>query len=156
MNIKIKKATPKDIGGIITMIKQICDYERKLDKYYKPFSKYKDLDKAVTKSLKDKNTIVIVAKSDKQIIGYGESTIEKAPNYVFTSNKIGFIGTIIINSKHRGRGVGKKILNELLKWLKSKKVKNIELEVNAYNDIGIAFWKNNNFFTYRLKMRRDL
>lgn len=156
MNIKIKKATLQDVDGIIVMLKQICDYEHKLDKYYKPFSKYKDLDKVVIKSLKDKNTIVFVAKSDKQVIGYSEGTIEKAPNYASISCKIGYIDTIIIDDKYRGKGIGKKILNELMKWFEGKKIKNIELEVNAYNKLGVDFWKNNNFFTYRLKMRRDL
>ena len=156
MNIKIKKATSQDINGIIEMIKQICDYECKLDEYYKPFSEYKDLEKEVVKSLKDKNTIVFLAKLDKKIIGYCEGYIEKAPNYALTPNKIGYINTMIIDDKHRGKGVGKKILNEMLKWFKGKKIKNIELEVSARNDVGIDFWKNNNFFTYRLKMRRDL
>ena len=45
---------------------------------------------------------------------------------------------------------------DVVKFFKSKKIKNIELEVDARNNLGIDFWKNNNFFAYRLKMRRDL
>jgi len=156
MNIKITKATSKDIKGVIIMIKQICDYECGLDKYYKPFSKYKDLEKEVARSLKNKNTIVFLAKLDKKIIGYCAGGIEKAPNYALTTNKIGYVDTIIIDDKCRGKGVGKKILNKLMKWFEGKKIKNIELEVNAHNKLGIDFWKSNNFFTYRLKMRRGL
>ena len=155
MNIKIKKATSRDILGIIEMIEQICDYHCNFDKYYKPFAKYDNLEKEVLGSLEDKNTIVLLAKLDKKIIGYCVGGVDSAPNYA-PKIKIGYIYTVIISDKYRGRGVGKKILDELMKWFEDKKIKNIELEVDARNKLGIDFWKNNNFFTYRLKMRRDL
>lgn len=155
MNIKITKATPEDMAGIIEMIKQICDYHCSFDKYYKPFAKYSNLEKEVLGSLKDKNTIVLLAKVDKKIIGYCVGGVGNAPSYA-QKIKIGYIYTVIINDEHRGKGVGKKILDELMKWFKNKKIKNIELEVDARNKLGIDFWKNNNFFIYRLKMRRDL
>jgi ribosomal protein S18 acetylase RimI-like enzyme len=155
MTIKIQKATNQDVSGIIEMIKQICDYQCELDKYYRPFLKYKNLEKEVLGSLKDKNTIVLLAKLDKKIIGYCVSGVEKAPSYAAVA-QIGYIYTVIIDNKYRGKGIGKKILNELMKWFKIKKIKNIELEVDARNSIGVDFWKNNNFFTYRLKLRRDL
>ncbi len=43
-----------------------------------------------------------------------------------------------------------------MEWFEGKKIKNIELEVDVRNKLGVDFWENNNFFTYRLKMRRDL
>jgi len=155
MNIKIIKATFKDIAEIITMIKQICDYHCNFDRYYKPFSEYNDLEKEVSESLKDKNTVVLLAKLDKKIIGYCVGGIEEAPSYA-SKIKIGYIYTVIINEKFRGKGIGKNILEELMKWFKDQNIKNIELEVDARNKLGIDFWKNNNFFSYRLKMRKDL
>ena len=155
MNIKITKATIKDIIGIIEMIKQICDYHCNFDKYYKPFSEYNNLEKEVSGSLKNKNTIVLLAKLNKKIIGYCVGGVESAPSYA-PKIKIGYIYTVIISNEYRGKGVGKKILDELMQWFNEKNIKNIELEVDARNKLGIDFWKNNNFFTYRLKMRRDL
>ena len=155
MIIKISKATKQDVGGIIKMIKQTCDYHYEIDKYYKPFSYYKNLEKEVSKSLKDKNMIFLLAKLDTKIIGYCEGGIGKDSNYTLP-RQIGYIYTLIIENKYRRKGVGKKMLNKLMKWFKNKKVKNIELEADARNNIGIDFWKNNKFFTYRLKMRQDL
>ena len=155
MNIKITKATSEDMIGMIEMIKQICDYHCNFDRYYKPFVKYNNLEKEVLRSLKDKNTIFLLAKSDKKIIGYCEGGITSAPSYA-SPTKIGYIYTLIVNDKHRGKGIGKKLLDELMKWFKKKNIKNIELEADARNKIGIDFWQNNNFFTYRLKMRQDL
>ena len=155
MNIKITKATSGDIVGIIEMIKQICDYHCNFDRYYKSFAEYNNLEKEVSGSLKDKNTIVLLAKLDKKIIGYCVGGVDSAPNYA-QKIKIGYIYTVIISDEYRGKGIGGKILNELMKWFKQKNIKNIELEIDARNKLGIDFWKNNNFFTYRLKMRRDL
>ena len=137
------------------MIKQICDYHYKIDKYYKPFSCYKNLEKEVLRSLKDKNMIFLLAKLDTKIIGYCEGGTKKDSSYTLP-RQIGYIYTLIIDNKYRRKGVGKKMLSKLMKWFKNKKVKNIELGVDARNNIGIDFWENNKFFTYRLKMRQDL
>ncbi len=137
------------------MIKQVCDYHCNFDKYYKPFSKYENLEKKISESLKDKNEITLLAKLDDKIVGYCAGGVENAPNYAAKA-KIGCIYTAIINDEYRKKGIGKKIMSELMKWFKDKKIKNIELEVDARNKAGMDFWINNNFFTYRLKMRRDL
>ena len=39
MKFKLRKATMKDLNEIVELNKEIADYHRKIDKYYKPGSK---------------------------------------------------------------------------------------------------------------------
>jgi GNAT superfamily N-acetyltransferase len=105
--------------------------------------------------MKDRNTKIIIAEKNKKIIGYFMGAIEKAPSYVI-SKEIGVIFDAFIEKEYRNKGVGKKIFKELLKWFKKKKVKHIELTVDARNKIGLSAWKRFGFFDFRLKMRLDL
>ena len=155
MKINIRKATNKDLNKIMELIKDVTDYHYKIDKYYKPFSKYKGLDKYTEDQLKDKNVKILVAEEDGKIIGRIVGAIIKAPPYI-TPKKIGNIDDTFIKNDYRHKAVGKKLLNELLKWFKEKKVKHIELSVDARNEIGIRAWKKFGFYDYRIEMRKDL
>lgn len=154
-NIKIRKAAKKDVKGILHLVEQMVVYHCKFDNYYKPLSKYKNLEKEIKLSLKNKDMLVLVAELEKEIVGYYAGGIEKAPSYA-DANKAGFLYAMIVDDKHRRKQIGKKLLRELIKWFEQKKIKHIEGEVDSRNRIGLNFWRKNGFFDYRIKIRFDL
>ncbi len=155
MKITIRKATNKDLSKLMELIKDVVDYHYKIDKYYKPFSKYKGLDKYAEGQLKDKNVKMLVAENNGEIIGRIVGIIIKAPPYI-TPKKIGNIDDAFIKENYRNKEIGKKLINELFKWFKEKKIKHIELSVDARNNIGIKAWKKFGFYDYRIEMKKDL
>ncbi|MBU1179302.1 GNAT family N-acetyltransferase [Patescibacteria group bacterium] len=155
MKIITKKAANKDLDGIMELVKNTTNYHYKIDKYYKPFSKYKGLDKYTKNQIKNKNIKMLIAEDGGKIIGRIIGVITKAPSYV-TPKKIGEIDDVFIKKNYRRKGIGKKLFKELLKWFKIKKIKHIELSVDARNKIGVNAWKKFGFYDYRVKMRKDL
>ena len=153
--IIIREAVKRDAKDIVNLLKQVADYHRKFDKYYRPSSSYKNLERAVLDSLGNRGEKVVLAESDGKIVGYCAGAMGKAPNYT-ALKKIGSIDTMIVDEKHRKSGVGEKLCKELMSWFKEKKIKHIELEVDTRNNPGINFWRKAGFFEYRLKMRKDL
>ncbi len=153
--MRIREATGKDLREMMELVKGMTDYHHKLDKYYKPFSKYKGLEKYVKEQLKDKNVKTLVAEEEGKIIGRIVGVIIKAPPYL-AFKKIGNIDDTFIREKYRHRGIGEKLLKELLKWFGEKKIKHIELSVDARNEIGVRAWKKFGFYDYRIEMRKDL
>jgi len=153
--ITIRKANINDLKEILKLIRKSINYHRKLDKSYRPFSKHFNLEKHVKKSLKNKNKLYFVAQDEnnEKIIGYFIALIEKAP-YSFTMQKyVGVIADAYIDPKYRKKGLGKKIFKEIIKWFKSRKIKYIELDVDARNKIGIKTWKKYGFYEFRMKMK---
>ncbi|MFH1744973.1 MAG: GNAT family N-acetyltransferase [bacterium] len=155
MSTKIKKAKKEDIPNILKLVEKIVDYHCEIDKYYKPYKSYDKLEEHLEKTIKDKNQKIIVAEENSEIIGYFVVGIEKAANYTVAKN-IGIIDSAFIKKEYRNKGIGQKLFGQALEYLKSRKIKHIELDVDARNDLGINFWKENKFFGFRIKMRRDL
>ena len=151
----IRKANINDLPEIIVMAKEMADYHRSLDKYYKPAESYKNLEQDFEKELSDKNILFLAAAKNGNIAGYFRGAIEPSPMYV-TPKKIGVIYDIYVKGNHRKQGVGELLMKEVLDWFESKNIKNIELSVDARNTSAINFWKKFGFFEYKLRMRIDL
>lgn len=153
----IRNATKRDIQSIIELVRQMVDYHQVIDRYYKTYSNYdsRKITSHYISLIEDRNTKIIVAEENKEVIGYFMGTIEKASQYALPK-EIGVIFDAFIKKEYRNKGVGKKIFKELLEWFKKKKVKHIELTVDARNKIGLRVWKKFGFFDFRLKMRLDL
>ena len=106
-------------------------------------------------TIENRDRIIIVAEENNKIIGYFKGGIENAPNYI-TPKKIGVIDDAFIKKEHRNKGIGDKLLNQMIKYFRIKKIKYIGLSVDARNTIGVNFWKENDFFEHRIEMRKIL
>jgi len=154
--IKIIEAKKKDINSIVKMAKEMADFHRKIDDYYKSGKEHeKRLRALALKSFGKRNIKALIAKDKNKILGYGVASIEKPRDYV-RHKKIGYIKGLYVKEAYRGRGVGKQIFNKFLEWFKSRNIKYIELSVDSRNKIGISVWKKYGFFEYQKKMRMDL
>ena len=152
----IRKAELEDIDAIAELAKQLADYHRKLDRYYKPGSETEsEFKKFLARNMGRRNTRVLVAEIDGRIIGYFIGKIER-PNPCFVPEKIGKISDAFIKEKYRKSGTGRAMFSELLKWFRKKGIKHIELSVDSRNKLGIKVWQNLGFKEFMKKMRLDL
>ncbi len=156
MNFKIRKATLNDIDTIVELNKQLADYHRKIDKYYKPGSETrKGFKKYLLEIIGKRNVKIIVVEINNKIIGYFIGTIEKAKPFV-VPKRIGRVSDAFVEEKYRKSGIGKMMFNELIQWFKKNKIKHIELSVDSRNEIGIKTWQKFGFREFMKKTRLDL
>lgn len=102
-----------------------------------------------------KNAIVYCSY-DKQVNGF----ISFYANDV--DIKIGFLSMIIISKDFQGNGIGKHLMDKMLKDLRKLQFDYVDLEVNKSNEIAIKFYEKYGFyrlekttessFFYRLKV----
>ena len=63
--------------------------------------------------------------------------------------------TIAVQEGHQGRGVGRALMNELLRWAReAPQVEKVELQVRASNDRAIALYRSLGFVEEGRKTRR--
>jgi phosphinothricin acetyltransferase len=92
------------------------------------------------KALCESSTLCLVVENTGQIIGFGSLI----PYYLPTVGEIGRIEDVIIDENYRGQGLGRNLLNELIKLAKENNLLKLQLTSNPqrlaarnlYQDLG--------------------
>jgi GNAT superfamily N-acetyltransferase len=136
MKIVYKKINQENVITVNTM----------LSKYISSFKLKKDFNSIYKKLTLQKNNISIIACSKKKAIGYASINF----NISIRGGVRGYINDVVVEKEYRKKGIGKSLINILLKYAKKKKCFKIILEskkknFNFYRSCGYKL----NSFTMR-------
>ncbi len=98
-----------------------------------------------------KNGLFLVIEDNNGLAGYGNGMIYKSPY----DSKF-HIWYLFVDKEHRRMGLGRKIIQEMTKFAKSKKVNKVVLDVNPVNKPALNLYKNLGFSVNKYKMVRKL
>lgn len=138
----IRLAKKEDIEQIyylfLELFKEEDNSAKESAKFLKDLrSRKKDFQKSVRKELLrqmlEKNSIYLVAEIESKLVGYCYGTVSKTKDPFFRPATIGYLNSIIVLKKFRGKGIAKKLHNELLRGFKKKKCSTVYLEVFTSN-----------------------
>jgi GNAT superfamily N-acetyltransferase len=154
--ITIRKAKLVDLASLANLGIELLKYHVKFDKYYTPNKNAKnEYLKFFKRSIYSPEKYVLVAETNNKIVGYAIGELIRRPP-VYVVRNIGGLSDMFILSDYRKSGVGKRFFDELIKWFKSKKVKYIELSVDARNEIGKKAWDKYGFKDFHFKKKLKL
>lgn len=141
-SIKIRKLQKKDLyNGFLLSL----DSLRK-SSHLKP----KKANTIFDKISKNPDYIIYVAISDGKVIGATTLLIEQ--KFIHDGGKVGHIEDVVVRKEYQGKGVGKKIVNALLKYAEKKGCYKTILDCT---DDLIPFYKNLGFKRHSNSMRFD-
>jgi len=140
----------------VELNKQLADYHRRIDRYYKPGSETeKSFRKHLLEIMRKRSVKILVAESDNKIIGYFIGRIERAKPFV-APERIGRISDAFVEARYRNSGIGRRMFEELIRWFRKNKIKHVELSVDSRNKSSIKIWRKFGFKEFMKKMRLDL
>lgn len=151
----IRSAKKSDLPELMKLLEEMVIYHTKIDRYYKSFSKYSGLKEEVESWLFNKEMKVLVAEDDGELVGYAQVSAEDAPTYAAVL-KIGVVYDMYVREPYRRSGIANRMFTEAMAWFEKKKIKNIELSVDARNTAGVKYWESLGFSVYKFRMRKDL
>ena len=100
----------------------------------------------MTNDINDKNTIILIAELEKNLIGYiSVSIISLEDAYI---EKIAVLHEIAVEEEYQELGIGKSLLDSCIKILKDAKVGYIKLSMFKENIKANNFYKKNGFQPY--------
>ena len=99
--------------------------------------------KKLSRWLKKKDAIIYVAE-DKRIVGYGMGEVIDYPPFI-EGKKFGELDEVYVLPEYREMGIGKKLTNKVIEFLKKKKVDTIEGYVDTKNKLALKSWKKMGF-----------
>jgi glucosamine-phosphate N-acetyltransferase len=141
-SIKIRKLQKKDLyNGFLLSL----DALRK-SSHLKP----KKANTIFDKISKNPDYVIYVAIRDEKVIGATTLLIEQ--KFIHDGGKVGHIEDVVVRKEYQGKGVGKKIVNELLKYAEKKGCYKTILDCS---DDLIPFYKNLGFKRHSNSMRFD-
>ncbi|OGM89796.1 hypothetical protein A3J77_01260 [Candidatus Wolfebacteria bacterium RBG_13_41_7] len=153
--MKIRKAIKKDIPAISGLIKEMANYHNKIDKFYKVSLSGETIKSYIKEFLEDKNRIIIVAEENKKLIGYIFGSIKIYPVYI-SEKKSGYLDEAFVSVDYRKKGIGKKLFFEFIKWLKSKKIKDVTSSVDKRNKTSLKIWEKLGFHTHKFTNKVEI
>lgn len=150
--IHIRKATLNDLPILYECEQGIITAERPYDETLKTgYINYYDI-KAMIES---NETEVLVAVFEKEIVGSAYARIEKAKPYLKHSH-YAYLGFMYVNPAYRGKGINKKIIEELKIWALSRNLNEVRLDVYNDNHSAIRAYEKAGFKKHLINMRMEI
>jgi len=111
------------------------------------------IDFSIKQILRDKNCNCLVVEGNGKIVGFGALVLNMVP----CRGYIAKIEDVLVDEKYRGQGLGKKLMQELIKIAKNKKIKIVNLTsspkrvgaIKLYTSLGFKLLETN---VYKLEL----
>lgn len=154
-NMNIRNATVKEINSIVALQKEFTLYSRGHDVFLVPAENYAAEQAAETKkAFEKKNMLIHVAETNDTIIGYLIGAIKQRPQWRI--NRIGHVLEVFVSRSHRGKGIGKALMEKFFDEIKKQGVEYVDLSVYVNNHEALDFYKKLGFEEYKKYVRKKL
>lgn len=155
MTVQIRRATTRDIKEILPVWGQLADYHTELDSSFAPSRHWPREYGAYLRTLMSRDdAIAVVAKEGTEVVGYAVGRITMLPSF-FENRHRGYVHDVFVKEEYRRRGIGRRLVEEVLTWFRRHDVALVELTV-AVNNNAIPFWQRLGFQTYMHQMKLQL
>ncbi len=137
----IRPLEQRDVDSLAPLVDQFVSANKTLT--YRPDYRTAFCDSAM-KILNDKDAVIFVAEETGEIIGLIAGRIcDNGP--IILPEKIGYVGTTVVLSKFRRKGIAKGLWEKLNEWFLSRGVEEVQLYVVPDNDEAKGFWQGRGF-----------
>ncbi|NML68265.1 GNAT family N-acetyltransferase [Chryseobacterium sp. RP-3-3] len=145
-----REATEQDLEVLLEFEQGIVTAERPFNSTLKDGEiHYYDLLHLV----QSEDSLVLVTEEDHEIIASGYAKVKKPDNNYSNFDQYAYLGFMYVKPEHRGKGVNKLILDELVSWAKSKDISEIRLDVYAENESAVKAYEKAGFESLLVTMR---
>lgn len=141
--IDIRPAKISEINTIQDLSHALFESDGPRDKHLNHNWPYEDGKKYFKKRIIDPEYICVVADINNEVIGYLSGAV--LPVDSWRPVKRTELENMFVAEKFRREGVGKKLIEEFIKWSKGKKADKATVDVYASNKKAIKFYKREGF-----------
>ena len=151
-DISIRRATSADLPKLAEFLQFLVAAERPFDPTLKEGEIfYYNIEEFIS----DEKSEILVIDYKHQIIGCGYAQVRSAKPYQ-NHELFGYLGFMYVSPEFRGNGLNNLLLDDLKKWVLSKGITEIRLEVYSENEAAIKAYEKAGFKQILTTMRCDI
>ena len=130
--LQIKKVKTQDLDFIY---KSICELENEeLD--------FEVFTAIFNENLANPNNLYLIAENDNEGVGFISFHTQ---NLLHHCGRVGEIQEFFIHEKHRGKGVGRELIEKIMQYAEEHKLKSIEVTTNKRRVENVMIYENLGF-----------
>jgi ribosomal protein S18 acetylase RimI-like enzyme len=154
----IRRATPADLptigrlGALLVQLHHDFDAKRFIAATSQTASSYAAF---LGTQLDEADVAVLVAQENGEVIGYAYAGLE-GYDYMSFRGPAGALYDIVVDPEHRGRGVGRLLLDAALAFLKSRGAPRVVLMTAEQNEPAQRLFTSAGFRPTMIEMTREL
>lgn len=141
--MEIRFAKPEDVAGILALLRQVgrVHHDGRPDLFRSNAQKYGA--SQVLAMLDSSKTPIFVAVEEDKVLGYGFCMFKEYKNdSVMADHTSLYIDDLCVDENCRGKGIGKAIYGEILRYAAMRKVYNVTLNVWSCNPSAMKFYES--------------
>jgi ribosomal protein S18 acetylase RimI-like enzyme len=152
MPATIRTATEADLPTLRAFEQGVIAAERAFDPTIADDPvRYYDFDRL----LKSRDSEVVVAELDGEIVGSGYVRIDAAEPFLRHRHH-GYLGFMYVRPEYRGRGINGLVVEALERWAKGRGLTELRLEVFLHNRAAVRAYERAGFTEHLLEMRKPI
>lgn len=155
MEVNIRQAVNLDKNIVIDYAVKLSTFNRNNHNSECKYDDFKFVIKSIQKSAeeifnnRDENTSIFIAELEGKPVGYVLGRIfEENETSDNGTGRIGLVDELFVDDIARGIGLGQKLLDETIKWMKKKKINRIKLHTYCWNNNAKRLYERNGFNEY--------
>lgn len=155
--MEIRFAEPKDVSGILALLKQVGSLHHSLrpDLFRANAQKYGASE--VLAMLNDISAPVFVAVEADRVLGYGFcKLVRHAQDTVLNDVTSLYIDDLCVDEACRGQGVGTALYGEISRYGKMRRCQSLTLNVWSCNKAALAFYEKMGLTVQKIGMEMPL
>ena len=154
--INYRTATDNDINEILILNNELCKYETEsgFDVYIKNWSLSQQSREYFLNLIN--NSFVILAETEKDIVGYLAGSICEHGAYSYYEGKTAELENMFVKPEFRKYGIGSYLIAEFENWCTENGAKRIMVTASNSNNTAINFYRKNHFKDINLTLKKEL
>jgi ribosomal protein S18 acetylase RimI-like enzyme len=153
--VVIRLATMHDLDDLVGLAVQTHDHHVAGDPHsFEPIAEIAEKRAHFGGWLRDESATVLVALVDDRPVGYAVLRKDVTPRVPGVRQRlVGRVEDIGVDSGHRRRGIGRRLMDEALNWARTAGLEALELNVFEFNTAAIALYESLGYRTSSRRMR---
>jgi ribosomal protein S18 acetylase RimI-like enzyme len=150
-----RNAEEEDLEAVLKLWKQLDAFHHKLGMSFPETEAAPEKWQASFQRTLGRFSHLWVAESDGNIGAFLLGRVKQSPAYL-GGVQVGEISDLLVSESLRGQGVGENLVRMAIEQFTAAKLHSVEVQIQAGNDGGLEFWKEQGFDQDLTQVRKVL